>query len=83
MTHSSNADGKYRTADLYYAAYLKVAAVEFLGTERDGDRTNFVFTKPNNIRELKNQFFNRRAKVPALTYADDIKALKSLTHMED
>lgn len=76
-------DGKYKTADLYYAAYLKVAAVEFLGTERDGDRTVFVFAKPDNIRDLKTQFFTRRAKVPAMSYADEIKALKTLTHMED
>ncbi len=76
-------DGLYKTADLYYAAYLKTAAVEFLCTERDGDRTVFVFTKPENIREMKTQFFTRRAKVAAMTYADEIKALKTLTHMED
>jgi hypothetical protein len=79
----SHDDGRYKTADLYYAAYLKTAAVELLGTERDGDRTMFVFTKPDNIRDLKNQFFTRRARVAAMTYADEIKALKTLTHMED
>lgn len=79
-------DGRYKTADLYYAAFLKTAAVEFLGTEHDehdGDRTVFVFMRPDNIRDLKMQFFTRRAKVSAMTYADDIKALKILTHMED
>jgi len=76
-------DQCYKTADLYYAAYLKTAAVEFLGTERDGDRTVFLFTRADNIRDLKAQFFSRRAKVAAMTYADEIKALKTLTHMED
>lgn len=76
-------DGMYKTCDLYYAAYLKTAAVEFLGTERNEDRTTFIFTKPDNIRDLKTQFFTRRAKVSAMTYADEIKALKTLTHMDD
>ena len=83
MSVASGPDGRYTTADLYYAAYLKTAAVEFLGTERDGDRTVFVFTRPDNIRDLKNQYFTRRAKVPALTYGDEIKVLKTMTHMGD
>ena len=80
---SQDNDGKYRTADLYFAAFLKTALVEFLGTEADGDRTQFVFERVENIRDLKNQFFTRRAKVSAMTYADEIKALKTLTHMRD
>jgi len=76
-----NTDGRYKTADLYYAAYLKTAAVEFLHTEREGTRMVFVFARPDNIRDLKRQFFSRRAHVPALTFADEIKALKTLTHM--
>lgn len=76
-------DGRYRTADLYFAAYLKTAGVPFLETVRDGDRTQFVFEKIDNIRDLKNGFFTRTAKVPAMSFADEIKALKALTHMED
>jgi len=76
-------DGKYRTADLYYAAYLKTAEVPFEGTEREGGRTQFIFERVENIRDLKAQYFNRRAKVSALTYADEIKVLKTLTHMGD
>ena len=76
-------DGLYKTADLYYAAFLKTADVEFSGTEKDGSRTIFVFKKPDHIRELKTQFFTRQAKVSAMTYADEIKALKTLTHMEE
>ena len=86
MENGSVQNGRYRTADLYYAAYLKTAAVEFLGTEpdpKDSKRTNFVFQRPDNIRDLKAQYFTRRAKISALSYADEIKALKTLTHMED
>lgn len=76
-------DNLYKTADLYYAAYLKAAAVPFVGTEQDSKerRTLFVFERVPNIRDLKAQYFTRRAKVSALTYADEIKALKTLTHM--
>ena len=35
--------GTYRTSDLYYAAYLRVAGVPFLGTERAGKRVVFLF----------------------------------------
>jgi len=72
----------YRTSDLYFAAYLRVAQVPFLETQREGQRVHFVFKKVEGLRDLKNQYFNRQAKVPALTYADEIKNMKALTHME-
>ena len=75
------AQGIYRTSDLYYAAYLKVAEVPFTGTEREGQRVFFLFENSDALRELKDQYFNRTAKVSALTYADEIKAMKALTHM--
>ncbi len=80
---TSQQDGRYKTADLYFAAFLKVAGVPFLDTEREGDRTQFVFENTGNIRDLKNGFFTRSAKVSAMSYADEIKALKALTHMAD
>ena len=79
-----NATGpNYRTSDLYYAAYLKVAGVMYLGTEREGSRVFFIFEDIEGLRDLKNQYFNRVAKVPALTYADEIKAMKAMTHMSE
>ncbi|MDB4278591.1 DUF5659 domain-containing protein [Deltaproteobacteria bacterium] len=72
---------EYKTSDLYYAAYLKVAGVPFLEPERDGRRVTFVFEHSDSIRDLKREYFNRNAKVPALTYADEVKAMKALTHM--
>lgn len=76
-------DGKYKTADLYFAAFLKAAGVPFMDTEKDGDRTQFVFEKVENIRDLKTGFFTRTAKLSAMSYADEIKALKAMTHMAD
>jgi len=72
---------EYKTADLYYAAYLKTAAVLFLGTHREKGRVFFVFEHTDMIPKLKLEFFNRTAKVPALTFADEIRIMKSLTHM--
>lgn len=74
-------DGRYRTSDLYYAAYLKVAGVPFLGTEREGSRVIFIFESSEGLRDLKREFFTRTGKVPALSYADEIKAMKTLTYM--
>jgi len=72
---------EYRTADLYYAAFLKTAAVSFLRTDREGRRVFFIFENSSMIPELQSQYYNRTAKVAALTYADEIRTMKSLTHM--
>ncbi|NBR01269.1 MAG: hypothetical protein EBT79_07515 [Actinobacteria bacterium] len=72
--------GRYRTSDLYYAAYLKVAAVPFIEAVREqGGRVVFVFEDSDGIRDLKNQYYGRNAKVVAMTYADEVKAMKALT----
>ena len=73
----------FKTSDIYFAAYLKVAGVQFNGTTRDGGRVFFLFEMGEGMRDLKSQFFNRIAKVPALTYADEIRNMKSLTHLCD
>lgn len=70
----------YETSDLYYAAYLKVAGVMLEETVRRGGRVYFVFESQPTIKELKQQYFNRTSKVAALSYADEIKAMKALTH---
>lgn len=71
----------YRTSDLYYAAYLKVAKVKLIGQEKEGRRIFFLFENDSVINDLQTEYFNRTGKVPALTYADEIKAMKALTHM--
>ena len=80
MSHNPN-DGNYRTSDLYYAAYLKVAGCLLKGTDREGRRVFFIFEKSDLISDLIQQYFNRTSKVPALTYADEIRSMKALTHI--
>ena len=73
----------YRTSDIYYAAYLKVAGVPFVEAVRIDGRVYFIFETVDGIRSLKNEYFQRIAKVPALTYADEVRTMKQLTHAEN
>lgn len=73
----------YRTSDLYFAAFLKTAGVPLLPeTDRDGRRIFFLFEWMDSIAELRAQYFNRAAKVSALSFVDEIRSLKSLTHLK-
>ena len=78
---STQKDNQYRTSDLYYAAYLRVAGVPLLEAIREDRRVFFVFENIEGIHDLKQQYFNRSSKVPALSYADEIRSMKALTHM--
>ena len=33
------------------------------------------------IRDLKREYFNRTARIPALNFVDEIRSMKSLTYM--
>ncbi len=74
---------EFRTSDLYFAAYLQVAGVQMLRTEKNGNgKVAFIFdTTIANIDELKAAWFNQTGKVPALPYANAVKSLKSVCHM--
>lgn len=74
-------DKEVRTSDIYYAAYLKVARVPYIRSDREGNRVIFVFEKTPMNEDLKRDYFNRVAKVPALDYADEVKNMKTLTHL--
>lgn len=79
---STMEDRQYRTSDLYYAAFLKVAGVRFMETTRVNGRVFFIFEVQEGLRDLKNQYYSRTAKVPALTYADEVKTMKTLTYAD-
>lgn len=73
----------YKTPDLYFAAYLKVAGCPMPRTEREGKRVFFCFDmSASSLDELKGGYFSGQSKVPALGYANEIKNLKALCHME-
>ena len=78
----TNKPGEFRTADLYYAAYLKTAGVEMVRTDREGGRVYFVFDSTiANLDELKTAWINNTGKVCAQPYAYNVKSLKSVVHM--
>jgi hypothetical protein len=72
----------FRTSDLYFAAYLRVADVPFIGIVREEGRGFFLFgtNDPTVMRELKRQYFCGTAKVGALSFVQSIRHLKALLH---
>lgn len=72
----------YQTCDLYLAAFFLSAGCKMSRSSRDikSKRVYFVFEKNPLMQELKVKYFSREAKVDALTFADNIKSLKSLCH---
>jgi hypothetical protein len=80
MKNNIEHPAQFRTADLYLAAYLKCAGVVLADTVREGSRVYFYFEGTPSIPDLKHQYFNRQSKVAALSYADEIRSMKSLTH---
>lgn len=79
MSTPQKPKGQFRTSDIYYAAYLKVAGVVFMGTTREENRVFFMFADQDGIEDLKLQFYNNVSKVPARPYAEEIKSMKALT----
>ena len=75
-------DTGYKTCDLYLAAFFQAVGCKMISSDRDpkNRRIHFVFEKNPLIQELKVKYFRREAKVDALTFADNVKSLKSLCH---
>ena len=79
---SKTQDTTFKTADLYFAAYLQTAGVEMKGTQKENGRVFFIFSREvSDIEDLKNGWFNQTAKIGALQFTNSIKALKSIVHM--
>lgn len=77
---------EFKTSDINFAAYLSVADVPLLDTERDPTnprRIIFVFESmsASAMRELKKGYFSGEAKVSAKRFADALRNFKSLVHM--
>ena len=70
----------YFTTDLYYAAYLRVAGVPYMGESVEGRQVSFMFEDTPSMIDLKRDYFNGKGKVSALAYKREIIDLKALTH---
>jgi len=68
----------YKTCDLYLAAFFQSAGTPVKRTTRDTRKVFFHFENNDIVQKLKDSYFLRQASVDALTYADNVKSLKSL-----
>lgn len=79
---------KFKTSDLYFAAYLMTAGCNLTGTSKvqeDGTppRVVFIFEQTPEMRELKLEYFNRKSKIEALSFVDSIRGLKAIVHSQN
>ncbi len=79
---SFDASSGYQTCDLYLAAFFLSAGCEMMKSVRNKrtKRVYFLFEKNPTLKDLKLDYFSRKAKIDALTFADNVKSLKSLCH---
>ena len=68
----------YKTCDLYLAAFFATSGCPIKSTTRDSKKVYFFFENTEIIERLKGSYFLRQGKVDALSYADNVKSLKSL-----
>ena len=82
MSDVFEGEGGYQTCDLYLAAFFLSTGAHMTKSIRDKktNRVYFIFEKSPIIQDLKISYFAREAKVDAITFADNIKSLKSLCH---
>jgi hypothetical protein len=73
----------YKTSDLYFGAFLRSAGCNQIKVERDGPRCFFVFENTDAILRLRADYYNGKAKICPLTFANNIRALKSVLHAEN
>jgi hypothetical protein len=77
-----DSDAYYSSCDLYLAAFFISAGCKMIKSTRDATskRVYFHFEKTPILIDLKVSYFSRQAKIDAITFADNVKSLKSLCH---
>lgn len=72
-------DTTYSSPDLYFVAYLIAAGVPLLSAAREGHRLYWTLdTSKIDLAALTYAWVSGQAKVVASSYAERIKALKSM-----
>jgi hypothetical protein len=81
---------KITTPDLYFAAYLRAKSCQIIDMQREGSKTIFVFDISDSkltTQQLRQGFFNsgtdKNLAVVSIMFADSIRTLKTLCHVED
>lgn len=66
------------TCDLYMAAFLNAAGCKIVKHSTENHRVDFFFDNKDGLAaRLKDEYLTRSAQINALTYADNVKSLKS------
>lgn len=74
---------KFKTSDLYYAAFLKTAGFDLVEMAHEKNRKLFVFEDGSGlIIKAQTDYVNGTSKVSAKDLIDNIRALKTLINME-
>lgn len=74
---------RFKTSDLYYAAFLKTAGFELVELAKEKNRKLFVFEDGSGlIVKTQTDYVNGTSKVSAKDLIDNIRALKTLINME-
>lgn len=68
---------KYKTSDLYLAAYLKVKGNKYL-VEKENFKSFFIFDETLELLESVNEYLTECGSCEPLLYANSIKNLKNL-----
>lgn len=72
-----------QTRDFYFAAYLVAIGIKLQSHNRYDGSTVFNFTNDKCTQDAVNTYYNMSAAVEPITYANAIKALKSIVHSYD
>lgn len=76
-------NGLYKTKDLYLASYLVLKGVKIAKLERgDRNRFYFFFNTSQELEDLANLFYARKATVTPQDYAVAMKQVKSMMYNE-
>jgi len=71
------------TSDLYFAAYLQTIGCKRTEMRKEGNKAVFTFEDEKNRPNLKEAYFSEEqsSAVPALTFANAIRSLKTLCYV--
>ena len=72
---------EFKVTDLALAAFLVASGKKITRNIRDGKRVTFIFDIDKNIEFLASDFY-MDAKIPAKTFWNSIKNLKSMCYVD-
>ena len=72
-----------QTSDFYLSAYLIATGIKLQSHNKINNSTTFYFTDDEKTHQAIDIYYSMGAAVEPITYANAIKALKSIVHSYD